>query len=119
MEKNKQAVKHFWDEASCGEELYLKGENEVSQFQNERKTRYELEPEIVDFADLDEVQGNRQLSKAGEIANGLESSLSSLLTVGAEYVKTRTLVRADTIGNEVKLVVGQIEDKTNLIKTQS
>ena len=72
---------------------------------------------IVDFADLDEVQSINQLAKASDIANGLESSLTTLLTVGAEYVKTRTLVRADTIGNEVKLVVGQIEDKTNLIKT--
>ena len=72
---------------------------------------------IVDFADLDEVQNNRQLNKAAEIANGLESSLTSLLTVGAEYVKTQTLVRADTIGNEVKLVVDQIKDKIGQIQT--
>ncbi|MEP1444829.1 MAG: methyl-accepting chemotaxis protein [Paraglaciecola sp.] len=72
---------------------------------------------IVDFADLDEVQNNRQLSNAAEIANGLESSLTSLLTVGAEYVKTQTLVRADTIGNEVNLVVDQIKDKANQIQT--
>ena len=72
---------------------------------------------IVDFADLDEVQSNGQLSKAADIANGLESSLMSLLTVGAEYVKTQTLVRADTIGNEVKLVVDQIKGKTEQIQT--
>ncbi|MBU3004395.1 methyl-accepting chemotaxis protein [Paraglaciecola arctica] len=72
---------------------------------------------IVDFADLDEVQNNRQLSNAAEIANGLESSLTSLLTVGAEYVKTQTLVRADTIGNEVNLVVDQIKDKASQIQT--
>ncbi|MFT4808860.1 MAG: methyl-accepting chemotaxis protein [Paraglaciecola sp.] len=72
---------------------------------------------IVDFADLEKVQSNRQLTKAADIANGLESSLTSLLTVGAEYVKTQTLVRADTIGNEVKLVVDQIKDKTNQIQT--
>jgi methyl-accepting chemotaxis protein len=72
---------------------------------------------IVDFADLEKVQSNSQLTKAAEIANGLESSLSSLLTVGAEYVKTQTLVRADTIGNEVKLVVDQIKDKTTQVQT--
>jgi methyl-accepting chemotaxis protein len=72
---------------------------------------------IVDFADLDEVQNNSQLSKASELANGLESSLSSLLTVGAEYVKTQTLVRADTIGNEVQLVIQKIKDQTNEIQT--
>jgi methyl-accepting chemotaxis protein len=74
---------------------------------------------IVDFADLDKVQNNSQLSKASDLANGLESSLTSLLTVGAEYVKTQTLVRADTIGNEVKLVVAQIKEKTNQIQITS
>jgi methyl-accepting chemotaxis protein len=72
---------------------------------------------ILDFADLKKVQSNSQLMKAVEIANGLESSLTSLLTVGAEYVKTQTLVRADTIGNEVKFVVGQIRDKTEQIQS--
>ncbi|MFT7412652.1 MAG: methyl-accepting chemotaxis protein [Paraglaciecola sp.] len=74
---------------------------------------------IVDFADLSDVQNSTQLSEAALIANGLESSLTSLLTVGAEYVKTQTLVRADTIGNEVNLVVNQIKDKTNQIQTVS
>ncbi len=72
---------------------------------------------IVDFADLRKVQNNDQLLRAVKIANGLESNLTSLLTVGAEYVKTQTLVRADTIGNEVKLVVEQIKDKTDKIQT--
>lgn len=67
---------------------------------------------IVDFADLDQVQTNSQLAKAASLANGLESNLSSLITVGAEYIKTQNLVRADTIGNEVNLVVNQIKDKT-------
>jgi methyl-accepting chemotaxis protein len=72
---------------------------------------------IVDFADLDDVQSNSQLSRAADMANGLESNLTSLLTVGAEYVKTQTLVRADTIGNEVKLVVDQIKGNTQQIQT--
>ena len=72
---------------------------------------------ILDFADLKKVQSNSQLMKTVEIANGLESSLTSLLTVAAEYVKTQTLVRADTIGNEVEFVVGQIRDKTDQIQT--
>lgn len=66
---------------------------------------------ILDFADLDAVQDNRPLAKTAEIGNTLESNLMSLLTVGAEYVKTKTLVRADTIGNEVDLVVKQINEK--------
>lgn len=66
---------------------------------------------IVDFADLDEVQNSSQLKKASTIANSLESNLMSLLTVSAEYVKTDSLVRADTIGNEVTLVINQIKAK--------
>jgi methyl-accepting chemotaxis protein len=72
---------------------------------------------IVDFADLEKVQDNSQLSEVVKIANALESNLTSLLTVGAEYVKTQTLVRADTIGNEVRLVVNQIKEKTQQIKS--
>ncbi|MDP5032343.1 MAG: methyl-accepting chemotaxis protein [Paraglaciecola sp.] len=66
---------------------------------------------ILDFADLDSVSSNAKLAKASEVSNTLETSLLSLLTVGAEYVKTTTLVRADTIGNEVNLVVSQIKEK--------
>ena len=71
---------------------------------------------IVDFADLEEVQNNSQLSKAAEIANGLESNLTSLLTEAAEYIKTQNLTRADTIGNEVKLIIEQIRNKTKQIQ---
>ncbi|MDU0354221.1 methyl-accepting chemotaxis protein [Paraglaciecola aquimarina] len=66
---------------------------------------------IVDFSDLDEVQSNSQLKKASGIANSLESSLMSLLTFSAEYIKTENLTRADTIGNEVELVINQIKSK--------
>jgi len=71
---------------------------------------------ILDFADLDIVSNNGQLKKASEISNTLETSLLSLLTVGAEYVKTTTLVRADTLGNEVELVVSQIKEKVAQIQ---
>ena len=71
---------------------------------------------ILDFADLDIVANNKQLAEASEISNTLETSLLSLLTVGAEYVKTSTLVRADTLGNEVELVVTQIKEKVAQIQ---
>jgi methyl-accepting chemotaxis protein len=71
---------------------------------------------IIDFADLDSVQNSPQLRKASEISRGLETTLTSLLTVGADYVKTTTLVRADTLGNEVNLVVNQIKDKVTEIR---
>jgi methyl-accepting chemotaxis protein len=74
---------------------------------------------IADVADLPNVQHDRQLSHIINKITGLEFHLSSLLTVGAAYVETQTLVRADTIGNEVKFVVNQIKDKINQIQTTS
>lgn len=71
---------------------------------------------ILDFSDLDEVQESAQLSRAAELANRLETNLMSLLTVGAEYVKTQNLVRADTLGNEVNLVVNQIGETLSEIQ---
>lgn len=66
---------------------------------------------ILDFADLDRVQQSSRLRQASEMGGRLETSLLSLLTVSADYVKTRTLVRAQTIGNEVELVVNQISEQ--------
>lgn len=63
---------------------------------------------LLDFSDLDEVQSNNRLRQAAEIGSDLETSLLSLLTVSADYIKTENLTRAQTIGNEVELVVTQI-----------
>ena len=71
---------------------------------------------ILDFSDLDEVQNSAQLAKASELANRLETNLMSLITVSSEYIKTQNLVRADTLGNEVELVVNQIRESLNGIQ---
>lgn len=63
---------------------------------------------ILDFSDLDSVQSNNRLRQAADIGGKLETSLLSLLTVSADYIKTQNLTRAQTIGNEVELVVTQI-----------
>ncbi|MDM7861805.1 methyl-accepting chemotaxis protein [Alteromonas sp. ASW11-36] len=63
---------------------------------------------ILDFSDLDEVQDNAGLSRAAEIGSDIEGNLLSLVTVAIEYSKTQTLQRADLIGNEVELIVGQV-----------
>lgn len=65
---------------------------------------------ILDFADMDSVQNSPELTKAADVANSLETKLMTLLTVSAEYVKTQNLVRADTIGNEVEIVIDQIKE---------
>lgn len=66
---------------------------------------------LLDFADLDSVQRDSRLGQAAELGSDLETSLLSLLTVAADYIKTENLVRAETIGNEVELVVSQISQQ--------
>ncbi|MDY6975310.1 MAG: methyl-accepting chemotaxis protein [Pseudomonadota bacterium] len=63
---------------------------------------------LLDFSDLDSVQRDPNLRRAAEIGGQLETSLLSLLTVSYEYIKTQTLVRSQTLGNEVDLVVEKV-----------
>ncbi|MEC9060949.1 MAG: methyl-accepting chemotaxis protein [Pseudomonadota bacterium] len=63
---------------------------------------------LLDFSDLDAVQRDSNLRRAAEIGSQLETSLLSLLTVSYEYIKTETLVRSQTLGNEVDLVVEKV-----------
>ena len=60
---------------------------------------------LLDFSDLDIVRSTPALQRAAKAGSELETTLLSLLTVTNEYVKTDSLVRAQTLGNEVKLVV--------------
>lgn len=68
---------------------------------------------LLDFSDLDAVRKNNKLKEASAIGSKLETSLLSLLTVATEYTKTQTLVRAQTIGNEVELVVAQVAEQVS------
>ena len=63
---------------------------------------------LLDFSDLDAVQNNANLRRAAAIGSQLETSLLSLLTVSNEYVKTETIQRSQTLGNEVDLVVEKV-----------
>ncbi|WP_100643867.1 methyl-accepting chemotaxis protein [Alteromonas facilis] len=66
---------------------------------------------ILDFSDLDAVQRNSNLSRAAEIGAEIEGDLLSLVTVTIEYAKTQTLQRAQTIGNEVELIVTKVAQR--------
>lgn len=66
---------------------------------------------LLDFSYLPAVETNPALSEAAKIGSELESALLSMLTVSNEYVKTQTLVRAETLGNEVSLVVDDVSTK--------
>lgn len=56
MDVEKDAVRDFWDEASCGELLYLPGVTR-EEYDAQARTRYRLEPFIDDFARFEESEG--------------------------------------------------------------
>ena len=76
--EEKKLVEDFWNEASCGEELYLKGFDKDSYI-NQSIIRYSLEPEILKFAEFPKFKGKRTL----EIGVGLGADHQKLAEHGA------------------------------------
>lgn len=76
----KQEVYEFWNEASCGEEMYLKGENVKAAFEQQMKVRYTLEPYIIPFAGFSEAKGKKVL----EIGVGLGADHQMFAQNGAD-----------------------------------
>jgi len=72
-------VKDFWNEASCGEDLYLKGDELKERFENQSRIRYQLEPYILDFAEFEKWKGLRVL----EIGVGLGADHQKFAEGGA------------------------------------
>ena len=81
--ENKKLVKDFWNKSSCGEELYLKGENKKKAYLNQSSIRYNLEPYILDFAKFEESKNKKVL----EIGVGLGSDHQKFAEAGAKFVK--------------------------------
>jgi SAM-dependent methyltransferase len=75
----KAAVQAFWDEASCGEALYLAGGSR-EHYEAQSKIRYELEPYIPDFAEFARWSGKRVL----EIGVGLGADHQNFAQRGAQ-----------------------------------
>jgi ubiquinone/menaquinone biosynthesis C-methylase UbiE len=80
METPKLEVKNFWEQASCGEELYLKGDNEKHAFINQSVERYTLEPEILKFAEFSKAANKTVL----EIGVGLGADHQQFAEAGAQ-----------------------------------
>lgn len=78
MSAEKDAVREFWDEASCGEKLYLEAGDALG-FRRQAEVRYALEPFIVPFADFDSAGGLRVL----EIGVGLGADHQRFAESGA------------------------------------
>lgn len=79
MREDKQAVQDFWEDASCGERLYLAG-LEKADFVRHTQKRYELEPEILEFGNFKQFNGKRVL----EIGVGLGADHQQLAEAGAD-----------------------------------
>lgn len=109
----KKEVHAFWNEASCGEALYLSGENREG-FAAQLRRRYELEPYILDFAQFEESRGKKVL----EIGVGLGADHQKFSEAGAdlygidltERALEHTRNRLACSGLESRLDVGDAEN---------
>lgn len=75
----KQQVHDFWNEAACGEKLYLQGMDRAG-YEAQAETRYRLEPFILPFADFASAKGKKML----EIGVGLGADHQRFAEAGAE-----------------------------------
>jgi SAM-dependent methyltransferase len=110
--EEKAAVRSFWDKASCGESLYLQGQDKPD-YERQAATRYRLEPYIPAFAGFDRCGGQDVL----EIGVGLGADHQRLVEGGAHVfgldltpraiAQVRTRFRA--FGLEPALQVGDAE----------
>jgi SAM-dependent methyltransferase len=74
----KQAVRDYWDEASCGEQLYLRDPDREGYLAQARE-RYRLEPYIEEFAAFEAAAGKDVL----EIGVGLGADHQRFAAAGA------------------------------------
>jgi ubiquinone/menaquinone biosynthesis C-methylase UbiE len=110
---HKDEVHAFWNEASCGEALYLNGQDREG-FASQLKRRYELEPYILDFAQFEEFRGRKVL----EIGVGLGADHQKFSEAGAELygidlterAVAHTRNRLACFGLESRLEVGDAEN---------
>jgi SAM-dependent methyltransferase len=105
-------VKQFWEQASCGEELYLNG-HDRDDYDRQSRERYRLEPEILRFAEF-ERHGNRDVL---EIGVGLGADHQRFAQAGAKLTGIDLTQRAvahvkrrfEMLGLESDLHVGNAE----------
>lgn len=113
MEKSKLDVKNFWNEGSCGEELYLKGSNEIEAYNNQAAVRYRLEPYILRFANFEDAKNKKVL----EIGVGLGAEHQKFAEAQAdlygidltERAIQNTTRRLSIFGLKSRLQVGDAE----------
>jgi len=112
MNDAKETVREFWNQAACGEALYL-ADTEKASYAAQAQTRYALEPYIRDFARFEETRGLRVL----EIGVGLGADHQQFAEAGAdlygidltERAVEHTRRRLAAFGLNSRLAVGDAE----------
>lgn len=74
-----RAVEAYWEAASCGEELYLRG-TDLEGYERQANERYRLEPCIPRFAEFERYRGQRVL----EIGVGMGADHRRFAEAGAD-----------------------------------
>lgn len=113
MNQDKQRVRDFWNDAACGERLYLRGSN-TEGYERQMCERYMLEPYIMEFARFDDSKGMRVL----EIGVGLGADHQRFAQAGAllcgvdltERAVRHTRHRMAAFGLSSRVLVGDSEN---------
>jgi ubiquinone/menaquinone biosynthesis C-methylase UbiE len=108
----KEQVHDFWNAASCGEDLYLRG-SDLAAYESHAERRYALEPYIEEFAGFSGAAGARVL----EIGVGLGADHQRFAQAGAdlygidltERAVEHTRQRLAAYGLTSRLTVGDAE----------
>ena len=79
MNNFKKNVHDFWNNASCGEDLYLQN-TDISGYTKQAQERYRLEPYIIPFAGFNESKNKKVL----EIGVGLGADHQKFAETGAD-----------------------------------
>lgn len=114
MDVDKEQVHDFWNKASCGELLLMRGSSLKEKFENQSRVRYEWEPEILSFAEFHKHSGKKVL----EIGVGLGADHQKWAEAGAELngidlterAIQMTRQRFDLFGLKSVLQVADAED---------
>lgn len=114
MITDKQQVHDFWNDAACGENMWMKGGPLKQQFEEHTKARYTWEPEILSFAQFERHRGKKVL----EIGVGLGADHQKWAEAGAdlygvdltERAIEKTKQRLDCFGLRSNLRVADAEN---------
>lgn len=109
----KKEVYDFWDESSCGEDLYLEAYDR-NGFEKQSLKRYELEPYILDFASFESAKNKNIL----EIGVGLGADHQKFIESGAimtgidltKRAISNTQARLNAFGLRSNLKIGDAEN---------